>query len=1153
MNAGSEERLNILREKNGELKLTSDQKSAVLDDGELLVSAAAGSGKTSTMIKRIILKIAEGMHLRDMLILVYNEAAAMDLKKRLHVKLFDMACSTRGEISERFRAELDDMPFCHIGTIHSFCQSLIRDNFEKLELSPTYEVLDENKNNVYKNRAVTELLERRSEQGDEAFEDLAEIFAQARKEDNLKEKIIKLNDIIDIQPDRSAFTQTLAACYGGNFEDSYFLTVLEEQFRDSLGDTLNKFPIVAERISILIESAAQLGMEQPEVNMLKEYLGAVKYVAQRCKDVLAATDFKSLSGAAASYEPPALKKRPSKASLTPEGLAASDDAKACLDAVKTTCADFGKYFTDWDWYTKQHAQNAVYVNKLVELTLEFEDILKKMKKHDSVMSFEDLLHGAAELLTDHPELGGKFKAVYVDEYQDVNPTQEYIISKLINGDCFMVGDVKQSIYGFRLADPTIFLSRQARYESAGEGKAISFNSNFRSEKGILKFVNDVFDTVMTVRSADVDYKGAARFTINETDGIKSDDKRVQVKLFMGKSAATKDAEGLYDITAVEEAEEDVVASECEGEYIADEINSLVGRLIVKDEDGERYAGYNDFVVLFRSHSRGARQIIATLREAGIPVSEGSFGNGESAAEREMINFLKVIDNGRQDIPLAGFLLSPFGDFDEQELAYVASFEAECLYDKLRYAAALAQTQASEDDAEARINKKCARVLNMLSTYRTKASFKSVSELMNGIVSDFSYDAILMQRGESNVYALRSFISSAASFDESLGKFLEEYAEQNGTASVNGGGNRVRVSTFHGFKGLEAPVVFVADVASKFNTQSATGDLLLSGKGHIGLKYFDMDAKHKYDTASVAAVRQIIRLNQVKEEMRLMYVALTRAQQLMYVTASVSTSSGQNFGKSIKGLRAGCDLDFISDAVCAGTLDIAVTPEEATARERVAAAKPSPGDPFVIRAIKQARNFVYPYKTSTDLPMKCSVSSVITDEESVRVYDERAALGTLYHRVMQNIDFFAEGYDGVRAELCRMMDEQIISEEEMSKLDPVCIVRCLESEIGSLVREATLNGRCLREQPFLMYKPASEVSDAFLSSDKVLVQGVVDLFIDGKQRVIVDFKNSYLRDEEVLNKYRKQLYLYKNAIESAISAKIDRVLLYSLKTGAIIEV
>ncbi len=1116
--------------KEGVLTLTDAQKQAVLAKGRILVSAAAGSGKTSTMVKRILLMIAEGVSLRNMLVLVYNTAAADELRERLHLELFNMACSETGEPRERFGKELDELPLCHICTIHSFCNSLIRDNFEKLGISPAFDVLDEQAHAAYMNEALSNVFEKYSEENDEAFCDITEIFSQARKEDNLRANIIKLREIIDVQPDRASFKSKALECFA-DFEKSDFMTVLQSYYKDFFENARERLAEIGE-----ILSAMSVG----------RFSEAVSETDAFCAQELNAITFREMLYIASQCEKPAPGRRSPK--LGELEKQTTDIAKAYIDEVYGICAELKELYENFGEFEAQHSQNAVYINKLIEITERFDKELQKIKKEANVLSFEDLQHYAAKLLTDCPELGSEYEAVFVDEYQDVNPTQEFIIERIIKGECFMVGDVKQSIYGFRLADPKIFLSRQESYKH-GDGTAIDFNRNFRSAKSILAFVNGVFNAVMTERSADVNYKDTAAF---ELEGA-PDGGSVQIHLFTEKKAERSEAQGLYDITNHKQTEEGASASESEGRFIASEIRALVGRA---KREGGGYIGYGDIAILFRSRSRGAQQIVEQLKIEGIPVDESVFGRSTSRPERELISMLRVLDNPRQDIPLAGFMLSFFGGYSESELANVAMCEGECLYDKaLAYAepGSGENCGAETENYDAALAEKLRGTLKMLDGYRIKASFKSVAELMCGIVSDFCYDAYLTVGGEAEAYGLKDFIQSAAKqSDCSLGRFLDGYSELADSRAPSGGGERVRISTFHGFKGLEIPVTFVADCAYGFNYESGNGDLVTLGTGYIGLKYFDFKRKQKYNTLSRTAVSKLVRQQRLKEEMRLFYVALTRAKQTTYVTAAISAKKRIEFGVVEKIGGAGCDLDFISSAICRNSVDVPVfshTSDEFAPRPIDDAYGVLPSDGRLTDYILKARERVYPHDASTKLAMKYSVSSLYRmDEKSVPVYEEGANVGTVYHRIMQYIDFFARGEDEVKAELRRMTAEGLITEEEADEIDVSLIVRCLDCEVMDMAREALLRGRCLREQPFMMYKPANELREDFKSSDRVLVQGVIDLFISAERKVLVDFKYSRLDDEKLVERYKTQLKLYKSAIESAISEKVDDVVIYSFTSG-----
>lgn len=1140
-----ESRLDVLRQGGAKLLLTPDQKSAVLAKGQVLVSASAGSGKTSTMVKRVLLMIAEGMSLKDMLILVYNNAAAEELKEKLHQELFKQACASSGELRDRYRKEIDDIAFSHISTIHAFCQSLIRENFEKLGISPTFQVLDENTHAVYLNSAIDETFLEYEQNGDEVFLELVDQFSQSRKDDNFKKTLARLFHIIEIQPDSKEFEECVDRCYTQDINDSRFSKIL-----------LDYYTAYAKRASgvfddLLSKTDGAKGLDRHRQKLVNAIV--------TCNDIIKADNLKELLRSAYAYD----KVRLAGSKKDTIGEQYAPIIKKYLEDFEGNIEKIAKLYERFDKVPDGYAQNGMYVRKLVEIVKNFAHKLQESKRADNVLSFEDLLHLAKDLL-DHDEyrLNEAFDAVFVDEYQDVNPMQEAIIQKLIRGECFIVGDVKQSIYGFRLADPTIFISRQKRYEKfEQEGKNIFFNRNFRSAYRILKYVNDVFDTAMTKDSADIDYASEAQF---ELGGIApaniadlSPEGSVQLHLFVSGKEETAPQSGLYDITAHEDIKNDGGATQ-EGEFIANQINALVGRAMGVDEDGQgKYLGYGDIAILFRSRTQASQDILDVLTKRGIPLSDSSFNRSADLPERELVNMLRVIDNPRQDIAFAGYLLSYFGGYSEDELAYVATEFGDCFYDKF-------VARAKKQD---NLAKKIENTLQTLDCYRIKASFESVATLMDEIVRDYSYDAYLMRGGEADVYGLKAFVSTARQNDWSLGKFLENYQEGTTRTNSAGGEDRVTVSTFHGYKGLESAVVFVADVGANFGGQDKMGDLIVSAsssldgvndKGLVGMNAYDVENRIKDPTTlSKVAVVNRINANLVKEEIRLFYVALTRAKQIMYITATISETKRKNFGTMPSLESPKSDLDLIERALYNGEGVLPIVHDYKDNDEEQAnlhsIVLPSPNEK-IKKAIEVVQNFKYPHMVATTMAMKYSVSQVDSiDDATARVYKEGANIGTVYHKVMQHIDYFAEGLDGVVAEMDRLVKENLLTDDERNIVKAEDIRACLDSEIFDLARHCILSGgACYREKPFMMYKSAREISDAFDTDDKVLVQGIVDLFIDGEKKLIVDFKYSALKDVEMMKKYKKQLYLYKTAIESADCVKIDKVLLYSFKTKKIIE-
>ena len=1089
--------------------LTPSQREAVAAEGRVLVSASAGSGKTTTMVRKIISAVAAGVPLKDMLVLVYNDAAANELRERLHSALFEAACVSDGAEREMFRDALDALASARIGTIHSFCRSLIKENFEKLGVSPSFDILSQGEAERYENEAMNTVFARYFAEGDEVFMQLADALSYGRKEDGLRDAVARIYDVTEIRPDREAFIERVRESFRAR-DGGEYRRVLEE-----------KMHAAARRIRLALESVLTVHSATGQ----ESYLAKCRAVIRECERVEEADmdGITAISRNTSAFEMKAVKKK-----------GADEDAvelsKEAFDEAKKLFGEWKEAFFGVD-IAGMHAQNAVFVDKLLEIVQRTDVEFSAMKRADDVMSYADLEFFAAELVREN-DFSGKFLRVFVDEYQDVNPVQEFIIDSLLPADAFMVGDVKQSIYAFRLADPEIFLNRKRRYSEHDGGRAIEFNTNFRSVSAVLKFVNELFDVIMTEESAGVDYASEGHFAIGE-DKKDADGNALcggaEVHLFPYEGRSSK--AGIYE----------------EARFIAGKIRELISG--ATGEDG-RSLGYGDCTVLVRSRSAAMRRLAEYIAAEGIPVDAGIFAAETSRAERELVRFLSVLDNPRNDIDLAGFMLSYFGGFDESDLAFIAPLRPEGgdLYDAVLAA-------AKEDDP---LGHRVAEMLKMLDSYRLKASFKSVPELMQSIVSDFDLDAYAELEGDGGAAKLTAFVTAKAGKDNwsGIGKFLADYAaaeKERTDAKRPSGGNKVRFATYHAYKGLESPVVFAAGTASGLSPRRTEGDMLTDNRGYIGLSHFDFGKRAKTRTLSLRAVRAMTEERERREEMRIYYVLLTRAKQYIYVTGACARKKAEAFGKRPSVKAPNCLMDHISEVKYKrGISARCFVHDVAEAAPGVVLDKPLP--PLGIArkedsaAIERAISFEYPYDGATRLAMKYSVSALDGggDELTLGAFADRADEGIIYHKIMEHIDLAATSEAAVAEEIGRMVLAGTLSEEEAKAADVGCIVRCLRSPIMQLARESV----CFRERSFMMYLPAEEVGQC--GDDKVLVQGVIDLLIDGRERVIVDFKNSYLRSEEALEKYKKQLNLYKKAVESSFFGKVDKILLYSFKTGRTIE-
>ncbi len=1100
--------------------LTSDQKDAVLQQGNIIVSAAAGSGKTSTMIKKIVYQIEKGATLKNMLILVYNNAAADELKEKLHKALFETACSANGDEREIFRKELDNLPFAKIGTIHSFCQGMLKENFERLGLSPTFSVIDETSTAVYMQKALDKVFEEHFEKDDKDFETLEAVFSVSRKEDDLRQIIIKIFELMDIQPDKNEFLQNIAACYD-NFSNNAFIDTI-------LCDAKEQAELIKNQCEQLLEIFIAENEQKYADNML---------ILSRFADLIlkAENNNEILDIITAGYETV----RASKSRKATEFISECvEKAKAIIKFSASYFGEIRKLNVKSETSEIEFKQNREYALKLVDIALEFGAKFEELKSKSDVLSFSDLEHKTVELIKKSDIDEYKFDFVFVDEYQDINPTQEFIISKICKNNAFFVGDVKQSIYGFRMADPTIFLDRWKRYKN-GEGTQIDFTKNFRSEQSILNFVNGIFDCIMTEKSADVNYKRDARFTTEKGEV----EKNVQLHLFVKSRKERPLESGIYNLKN-QETQTNVDEDYAEGLFIANQIKDLVGKAL---KDDGKFISYGDIAILFRNSNVSTERIVSTLIEQGIPLNEGKFSESDQSGERDLLNFLKVIDNPYQDYALAGYLLSPFGGLNETDLAKVSFYDGTCLYDKIK------QKAKSVDE----LGKKLRTLLENLEKYRIKSASKSVADTISGIISDYSYDAYLASLGQKEVASLRLMVQETAKQNyNSLSQFVREFQSINAKKATAKGGDFVQVSTFHGYKGLESPVVFVGNISNSFVKKSQLGDLLADGKGFIGLKYFNFNNKTKSETLSLLALKKRIKIRETKEEMRLLYVALTRAKQYMFISGTVSEKTANEFGKVQKFELPNSNLDFISSAVCKDNYQfpkfIHQENEYALIHSNVNEVPifEVAGDEEFSKNLKNEMEYVYPYKEATKLSMKYSVSEINqNDERANTTFSDSVGVGTAYHKVMQNMDFEVSDIKGVEAEIKRMYDQNLLDKTEYDAVNAKDILVCLDAEIMQFAKKS----KCLREQQFMAYICANEILDGVKTQDKVLVQGVADLIIIGEKNILVDFKNSKLTNEVSLKKYKKQLEIYSLAIEKALKIKLDDACLYSFKTGKTVSI
>ena len=1128
-------------------KLTAEQSQAVKAKGMVMVSASAGSGKTHTMLERIMHLIEEGVGLNRMLILVYNEANASELREKIRQKLFEKVCENVGDTAEKYRKQLDEIAFSTICTIHAFCRSIIRTNFEVLGINPDFEILDTTAHEVYMKKAMDEVFNRHAGGEDEVFQEMLSIFEVTRSEDNLRANVTKLYECMDVQSNLQGFVDNVKSYY---VDDTKFDKVVFGHF--------NKIMKGVKECANSIWQTLVVAEQDSYAERMQLVMDVADYFD--CGHIEAIISSKEL-----------LAKRISKKKKEVDE-SVMDLAKKCSDTTKDVVAEIASLYGDNDKKKVIFEQNKLFANKLLDIALEFKQTLEDMKSKDNVLSFGDLEHSAVKLIDAGVDVAENYDHVFVDEYQDVNRAQEYVISHLVKDEAFMVGDVKQSIYGFRLSDPEIFLDRQRRYvegaKNGGKFSPIFFNNNFRSDNQILQFVNGVFESIMTEESAGVDYKNNASFApVADPD---RNEGHVEVHVFQQGESTPCRGQGMYSLVDHENLEQIETALESEGRFIAEEIKRLKGRTMVTVKGEQHLLTYGDFALLFRKRGKASKTIIDQLKKAGIPVDEGTFSKDDVPAESELIAMLNVLDNPRQDYALAGYMLSYLGGYTENEMAKIVAFSHEGqLYDKV-----IAYSQVDDQ-----LGDKIRGTLSLLEGYRTKASIMGVKELVETLIADTCLDAYLASKGQSYVNGIDTYLKTISPDATSLARYLREYKEggreEKGRPS---GGDKVHVSTFHSYKGLETPVVFLPNADNTKKKVGGSGDLNVESGGCIAMGYYNFDKKEKTSSTISNKTAQILMQDkEYKEEMRLLYVALTRAQKYMYITG-VANLKGDSF--SIDAIEKGfaCEsfekeksiFNYVFTARKRGTLNIvphihasATAPPVAYEQKPfLVVGEKSAFEEELEGAIRAKREYVYPHQEETALSMKYTVTQINSDgvkhlDPTYPVYEDdevqkgvsAAAVGTVYHKVMEHIDFALTEVDEVQKAVDQMVEDGVLTADERALVKDGEVHGAIMND----VIKSAVGAKCYHEQPFMMYVPAKDVIDGSTSTDEVLVQGVIDLLVVGKSNFIVDFKYTTFRTEESKEKYKKQLYLYKMAFERAFCEKIEKVVLLSLKTGESFEI
>ncbi len=1149
---------------------SKEQKQAIEKSGaNILVSASAGSGKTTVLVERIINKVVnKKIDIDKLLVVTFTNAAASEMKQRLLDAIYKKIDENPNDTYLQKQILL--LNRAHISTIHSFCLDVIRNNFFELGISANFRVADTAEIQIMKQEVIEDIFEEKYENQDEKFLNLLDLYTSYKSDDPLKGIILNIYEFSRCVPFPEKWLD----------EKVEMFNVKEENFAKTIWGKLiiEKAKELKKDILINLEKARKI--VENNVEIVDCYTQVVQDYDEIEKINFDVWDNLYSGVSSKKFEEWSRKQKMEEASkeLKDRAKKARDDAKSIFNKELkglVTCSSK-------DAIEDIKSMYPILVS-LKELVLEFEKEFTKRKLEKNIIDFSDIEHLALNLLVN--EDGTKtniakkydFEEVLIDEYQDSNLVQESILKSVSNGkNIFMVGDVKQSIYRFRQARPDLFLDKYSKYKKADdetcvkEDTKIQLYNNYRSRKEILDLTNHIFENIMSKTLGEMDYTEEEYLNFSgsfETPKIDCVPELCVIETIEKKSDDIEDS-NVENNKETDDEEEVLEKSVLEARLVAKKIKELL----------EQGIKYKDIAILLRSTSMETPIYEKELIEQGIPVfSDTASEFLESIEINTILSFLKIIDNPLQDIPLVAVLRSPIFGFTENELVQIRLNEENVPFYK-----ALVKT-----DTE-----KVKNFLRVLEELKRAERVLPLDELIWKIYSDTGYYHYvrLMPNGKLRQANLKKLFEKAKDYEKISFKglfnfitFIEKVASKSSLAEAKTIGENedvVRLMSIHKSKGLEFPVVFLCGVDKKINLQDIKEKIILDQELGFGVNFINKE--NEYSTLSKEAIKLKAKNEAISEDMRVLYVALTRAKDKLIIIGADKKIEKSLENKKIEIEKYKSDkvkkispkltqkyiryLDWIElvylynpevnlkmEIIDKSTLGKYEPKEKISNSIDLSNIKI---DDEKYKKVDALLNWKYDYNDLVEAPSKTSVTALKeqnlkeneseifnnskesiklkefnTDENSEEI--KGAKLGTLIHLALQKID---ASNDDVN----KLIENLKISKEEKEALEKNKSI--LENYIKSEIFVNLKNAKEIyKETPFYMNIPYKD------TKENVLMQGVIDLYyIDEKGNItLVDYKTDKNVDEnELIKRYKLQLELYKKAIEKALNKKVSKVYIYS---------
>lgn len=1155
-----------------EVKWTDAQLDAIkARKKNILVSAAAGSGKTAVLAQRVINRLLDINNSTDvdrLLVVTFTNAAAAEMKARISNKLSEILKEQPNNLN--VLKQLSLLPSAQICTIDSFCINLVRENFFKLDIEQDFKILDEAQAQLIEQEVVEELVEELYENDDERFKALVELLSTTKNDEELISTIRKINNFISSQPFPLYWLEHIGELYNPeiSIDDSEIKAYIIDEIKFIVEYI---FEVIDSERSLLVEGDEMFDEYSDMINsdekVISSFYNSLDNSWEEIREEAKQLSFINIPRVKKGMEIPYKESLQSYRKLY--NSSASLISKEVLPLLAVSESDF-----------KEDNEYLYPVfSSLIDIIKAFNERLMERKKEISSYTFSDIEHFAINLLFyidengayQRTELAENLEKLYdeilVDEYQDTNAAQDKLFEMLSNGhNRFMVGDIKQSIYRFRLAMPSIFNSKKESFSLYSEdntdvNEKIILDKNFRSKKGICEYVNFMFSNLMSKKIGELDYR-EEDYLYNGSDYCENGIPSAQIKLI-----------NLPD---------DCEKVEYEAEYAAKLIlKKIKNREQITQGGAFRDVNFGDFAVLFRSAKKTMPIYLKIFSKYGIPtVANNRLNLFENKEVAILISLLRCVDNPALDIPLFATLTSVFYGYSANEIAMArAKAKAGNLYsaictDKENFSA----------------------FINDLDKYRKYASSMSIESFLMQIINDTSYISLIsvLDNFEQRRLNILKFIELAKKFDsgENVGltafiRFIDtiiasklnvESAELTGVGS-----DCVQLMSIHKSKGLEFPICILADSAHKYNREDENASVLLNNELGIGLKVNNEEKLYRYNSLQYSAVKTVNSNASMSENLRVLYVAVTRAKEQFITLASFKnardhiaklggkiTNNGVNpyvirktqndadlilmsalMHNSLEEYRKDClnriktedrfdfDLDFeiVNDFV-------------ERSEEDNGFALP---DKALVEKIREKLSFRYAGNELSHFSSKRTASSLDEKEHSYKFFAKTkpaflsnanltaAQKGTAMHEFMQHC-IYENARDNLESEIDRLVKEGYLTEQQAASLNREKLGNLFNSEFANRLFNSD---KLYREFSVSSFVPVCELEDTE-HTDSVLVQGIADcVFEEDGKLVLVDYKTDFVKDEnELLDLYKKQIAFYKSAVSKTLGMEVKEAMLYS---------